>query len=283
MASLIISTNGTRQGFDLPAILDKVTVIGCDDACDITLSGVDGLSHRQCSITCTPEGFVIEDLDSTNGTYANEVEIEEKLLMKEGVVYAIGEASMILAELHPYRPMAVPAPKKQESQAPASATARTEAASDDAKSEPPAPESPTAAATTEHKPTQPLADEASTKPLTPTAPLEEEKPAAEKPASEEPSPAAPAAAKSEVPAHTRPLPGRKPARRAKLAVGKKQKERRPLTDAELQQKARMLSNSFSGSGVSMLYVVIIIILSFYAGLAFYSWQSEGTPVPWFLR
>ncbi|MBR3943978.1 MAG: FHA domain-containing protein, partial [Akkermansia sp.] len=105
MASLIITINERKQGFDLPAILGKVTVIGCDDACDITLSGVDGLSHRQCSITCTKEGFLLEDLESTNGTYANEQEVEEPQLMKEGVIYAIGDASMIIAELANFAPI----------------------------------------------------------------------------------------------------------------------------------------------------------------------------------
>ena len=79
MASLIITINERKQGFDLTAILGKVTVIGYDDACDITLNGVDGLSHRLCSITCTKEGFMLEDLDSTNGTYANEKEVREML------------------------------------------------------------------------------------------------------------------------------------------------------------------------------------------------------------
>ena len=105
MASLIITINERKQGFDLPAILGKVTIIGCDDACDISLSGVDGLSHRQCSITCTEKGFMLEDLDSTNGTYANEKEVEEPVLMKEGVVYAIGDASMIIAELANFAPI----------------------------------------------------------------------------------------------------------------------------------------------------------------------------------
>lgn len=232
MASLIITINERKQGFDLPAILGKVTIIGCDDACDISLSGVDGLSHRQCSITCTEKGFMLEDLDSTNGTYANEKEVEEPLLMKEGVVYAIGDASMIIAELANFAPIIQKNPPAKEVEA-------------------------------EEAPTAPLTEDA-TVPIAdsdeaPTAPIDTEK----------------------EPTHTRPLPGRAPARRAKLKT--KGTQKRALTDEELKQKAKMLAGNFAGSGVSTLYVVVILILALYAGMALYSWQSVGNPVPAFFR
>ncbi len=254
MASLIITINERKQGFDLPAILGKVTVIGCDDACDITLSGVDGLSHRQCSITCTAEGFMLEDLDSTNGTYANEKEVEEPLLMKEGVVYAIGEASMIIAELADYKPI-------EPKEAPAATQAKTAPLAERAEAA-----------------TAPIADEPEVK----TAPMEAKSEAATAPIPEDnDEQAKDEQPKEKAPAHTRPLPGRKPARKAKLKTGKSQK--RALTDEELQQKAKMLAGSFGGSGVSTLYVVIILLAALYAGMALYSWQSEGNPVPAFFR
>lgn len=232
MASLIITINERKQGFDLPAILGKVTIIGCDDACDISLSGVDGLSHRQCSITCTEKGFMLEDLDSTNGTYANEKEVEKPVLMKEGVVYAIGDASMIIAELAnfaPIIPQNVPAKEVE----------------------------------AEEAPTAPLTEDA-------TVPI----------ADSDEAPTEPIATEKE-PTHTRPLPGRTPARRAKLKT--KGPKKRALTDEELKQKAKMLASNFAGSGVSTLYVVVILILALYAGMALYSWQSEGNPVPAFFR
>lgn len=232
MASLIITINERKQGFDLPAILGKVTIIGCDDACDISLSGVDGLSHRQCSITCTEKGFMLEDLDSTNGTYANEIEVEEPVLMKEGVVYAIGDASMIIAELANFAPIIPKNPPAKEVEA-------------------------------EEAPTVPLTEDA-------TVPI----------ADSDEAPTAPIATEKE-PTHTRPLPGRAPARRAKLKT--KGPKKRALTDEELKQKAKMLAGNFAGSGVSTLYVVVILILALYAGMALYSWQSEGNPVPAFFR
>lgn len=237
MASLIITINERKQGFDLPEILGKVTVIGCDDACDIVLNGVDGLSHRHCSITCTDKGFVLEDLESTNGTYGNDAEVDEPQLMKEGVVYSIGDASMIIAELSKFAPIAPKAAPEAEV---------TEAAT--------APLEPDTEAATAPLPDT---DEA------PTAPI----------------PETVAEAPTKAPAHTRPLPGRKPARKVKPGAQKK----RALTDEELQQKAKVLAGNFGGSGVSTLYVVIILIAALYAGMALYSWQSEGNPVPAFFR
>lgn len=249
MASLIITINERKQGFDLPAILGKVTVIGCDDACDITLNGVDGLSHRQCSITCTKEGFLLEDLESTNGTYANEQEVEEPQLMKEGVIYAIGDASMIIAELANYAPI-------EPKEAPAARAEVSEAKTAPISEASIAPIPDAAGAKT-----APLAEDGKTAPLADSAEATEN---AAKP-----------------PAHTRPLPGRKPARKAKLNTGKQKK--RALSDEELKQKAKMLANAMGGSGVSTLYVVVILIAALYAGMALYSWQSEGNPVPAFFR
>ena len=233
----------------MPAILGKVTVIGCDDACDITLSGVDGLSHRQCSITCTKEGFLLEDLESTNGTYANEQEVEAPLLMKEGVIYAIGDASMIIAELANFAPIEAkeaPAARAEVSEAKTAPISEASTA--------PIPDASGAI-------TAPLAEDGKTAPLADSAEATEN---AAKP-----------------PAHTRPLPGRKPARKARLNTGKQKK--RALSDEELKQKAKMLANAMGGSGVSTLYVVVILIAALYAGMALYSWQSEGNPVPAFFR
>ena len=249
MASLIITINERKQGFDLPAILGKVTVIGCDDACDITLNGVDGLSHRHCSITCTKEGFLLADLESTNGTYANEQEVEAPLLMKEGVIYAIGDASMIIAELANFAPI-------EAKEAPAARAEVSEAKTAPISEASTAPIPDAAGAKT-----APLAEDGKTPPLADSAEATEN---AAKP-----------------PAHTRPLPGRKPARKARLNTGKQKK--RALSDEELKQKAKMLANAMGGSGVSTLYVVVILIAALYAGMALYSWQSEGNPVPAFFR
>lgn len=249
MASLIITINERKQGFDLPAILGKETIIGCDDACDITLSGVDGLSHRHCRITCTEAGFELEDLDSTNGTYADDKEVEGKQLMKEGIVYTLGEAAMLIAELTHYSPIKPKeAPAGTDTAKTAPITAETGAKT---------------APLTDTEATAPIEDDAATAPITAEAP------------------APPAKEKAAPPEHTRPLPGRTPTRRAKLAT--KGKKPTQLTQEELKEKARKLAESFKGSGGSTLYVVLIILAAFYAGMALYSWQADGNPVPSFFR
>lgn len=229
MASLIITINEQKHGFELPAILGKRSVIGSDDECDITLKDAEGVSRRHCCITCTEEGFRIEDMDSTNGTFANTDEVTEPTYMKEGVVYTIGKASMLIAELANFAPV------------------------------------------TENK--QPVpSSRAATAPLPPdnvppqkanTTPLPETEPQAQAP---------------------QPVPNTisvTPPGPRKLVTGNG--KRRPLSAEELKNKAKLLANSFKGGGISITYVVIIIIAAFYAGMVLYSWGSEGTTVPFLFR
>lgn len=214
MASLIITINEQKHGFELPAILGKRSVIGSDDECDITLKDAEGVSRRHCCITCTEEGFRIEDLGSTNGTFANTDEVTEPTYMKEGVVYTIGKASMLIAELANFAP--VPENKQ------------------------PVPSS-----------------RAATVPLPETEPQEQ----------------APQPVPNTI-SVTPPGP-------RKLVTGNG--KRRPLSAEELKNKAKLLANSFKGDGISITYVVIIIIAAFYAGMVLYSWGSEGTTVPFLFR
>ena len=131
MASLIITTDEEKHGFELPAILGREVIVGSEESCDISLIGADGVSHRHCSILCTEEGFLIEDLDSRNGTFANVDEVTEPTLMREGVVYTMGKASMLIAELTPYNPIdpnaetEAPAPDEQEQPQPTKSQAAT--------------------------------------------------------------------------------------------------------------------------------------------------------------
>ncbi|MDO4751890.1 MAG: FHA domain-containing protein [Akkermansia sp.] len=214
MASLIITINEQKHGFELPAILGKRSVIGSDDECDITLKDAEGVSRRHCCITCTEEGFRIEDLGSTNGTFANTDEVTEPTYMKEGVVYTIGKASMLIAELANF----APAPENKQ----------------------PVPSS-----------------RAATVPLPETEPQEQ----------------APQPVPNTI-SVTPPGP-------RKLVTGNG--KRRPLSAEELKNKAKLLANSFKGDGISITYVVIIIIAAFYAGMVLYSWGSEGTTVPFLFR
>ena len=145
MASLIITTDEEKHGFELPAILGREVIVGSDESCDISLSGAEGVSHRHCSILCTEEGFLIEDLDSRNGTFANVDEVTEPTLMREGVVYTMGKASMLIAELTPYKPIDPDAeteeeePEAKEEQQPTKTQAATAPLEDNAPEQAPAP------------------------------------------------------------------------------------------------------------------------------------------------
>jgi len=87
MAELIIQT-GKLQGkrLLLPA---KEMIVGRDDDCDMKIaSGL--VSRKHCSLISTPEGIVVTDLDSQNGTHVNDVPITEPTLLKEGDFLRIG-------------------------------------------------------------------------------------------------------------------------------------------------------------------------------------------------
>jgi hypothetical protein len=55
--------------------LDKLeTLIGCSPACDVEV-GREGVSREHARIVQKADEFVIEDLESTNGTYVNSVRV----------------------------------------------------------------------------------------------------------------------------------------------------------------------------------------------------------------
>lgn len=92
MAGLVISVNNEKKGIILEAVVGKEVVIGRDKDCDVSLPDVTGLSRRHCRISYTQDGFVLCDLQSTNGTYADSERLEKETPMQEGVHYMAGEA-----------------------------------------------------------------------------------------------------------------------------------------------------------------------------------------------
>lgn len=87
MAELVIQT-GALQGkkLVLPA---KEMIIGRDDGCDMKIAS-SLVSRKHCSLRSTPEGIVVTDLGSQNGTHVNDVAITEPTLLKEGDYLRIG-------------------------------------------------------------------------------------------------------------------------------------------------------------------------------------------------
>ena len=67
-------------------------VFGRADTAEISLPEVNSLSREHARLTYKSESVVIEDLGSTNGTYVNEVRIEEPTVLRSGDRFQVGAA-----------------------------------------------------------------------------------------------------------------------------------------------------------------------------------------------
>ena len=116
MPALVITVNNTKKGAILEATPGKVVIIGRDEACDIPLPEASGVSRQHCGITATGTDFILKDLGSTNGIYANAVKLEKDTPLKEGVKYTIGDAEFQVMGLSL---IATPAPPQNKADSPA--------------------------------------------------------------------------------------------------------------------------------------------------------------------
>lgn len=87
MWELIIRT-GKHAGRKL-TLGDVPVVIGRDETCQIRLASA-AVSRQHCQLSRQPEGVLVKDLASQNGTYVNEVAITDAHLMKHGDVLRVG-------------------------------------------------------------------------------------------------------------------------------------------------------------------------------------------------
>jgi hypothetical protein len=72
----------------ISALVEPEYVIGRSPTCDIQYAD-SGVSARHARLTMTEDGYVIEDLDSRNGTYVNDAPADRQLL-KDGDEVRIG-------------------------------------------------------------------------------------------------------------------------------------------------------------------------------------------------
>jgi diguanylate cyclase (GGDEF)-like protein len=77
---------GTRYRFRPGSTL----ILGRARDVDVSLPEVSSLSRRHASLTYRVESVLLEDLGSTNGTYVNDVRIEEPTRLKSGDRFQIG-------------------------------------------------------------------------------------------------------------------------------------------------------------------------------------------------
>lgn len=107
MAELIIHS-GKLQGKRL-ALPEREFIVGRDESCQMRLTS-SLVSRQHCRLRVTPEGIWVEDLQSQNGTYVNDVALTEPLLLKPGDILRIGAALFQVPEA-PVRIGSSPAPK----------------------------------------------------------------------------------------------------------------------------------------------------------------------------
>ncbi len=88
MLDLVIQT-GKQQGYRLSLPLDKTITVGRDPGCQLTLASTL-VSRRHCELTLIESGILINDLNSQNGTYVNDVPVTFPITMLEGDTLRIG-------------------------------------------------------------------------------------------------------------------------------------------------------------------------------------------------
>src|SRR5262252_6331661 len=67
-------------------------VLGRGGKADISLPDVSSLSREHARLTFKSESVLLEDLGSTNGTFVNEVRIEEATILRSGDRFQVGAA-----------------------------------------------------------------------------------------------------------------------------------------------------------------------------------------------
>jgi len=83
---------GPGRGQVIGLSTQRPSTIGRSSGCEIVLEDLS-ISTRHCRLELGPEGWVVADLDSTNGTYLNERPVSRRSLAS-GDVIRIGETSL---------------------------------------------------------------------------------------------------------------------------------------------------------------------------------------------
>ncbi len=88
MQDHLVITKGPRLGENIP--LSKLPItIGRDDSADIPIN-LKSISRKHMQISKGNAGYILEDLNSSNGTFINEDRIEKPRLLQDGDTIALG-------------------------------------------------------------------------------------------------------------------------------------------------------------------------------------------------
>lgn len=90
----IIFVDGPEKGASYPVSEDEGTVVGRSPTVRVIVRD-NNVSRAHCQIRLSPEGCIIDDLGSTNGTHVNEERVTEALL-KNGDLVRIGASKFRL-------------------------------------------------------------------------------------------------------------------------------------------------------------------------------------------
>jgi two-component system cell cycle response regulator len=77
-ALVVIYPASESAGTRIPIHAVRVT-IGRSSECDVRIDG-EGISRRHARLSETPDGWFVEDLDSVNGTFVNDVGVNRSRL-----------------------------------------------------------------------------------------------------------------------------------------------------------------------------------------------------------
>ncbi len=91
MASIDIHEGGKERSFKIE---EDFVSIGREISCNVQIQD-DSSSRKHCRIERDGLKYVVEDLQSRNGTYVNEVLLQGRRPLKDGDVIRIGQAKMI--------------------------------------------------------------------------------------------------------------------------------------------------------------------------------------------
>ncbi len=127
MFDLVIHS-GKQQGKRLSLPAEKLIVVGREEGCQMILNS-SLVSRRHTELKSSAEGIWARDLGSQNGTYVNDVAIEEATLLVAGDTLRIG-ALIFLVERHVPAPTPTPEPPTTTATTPKRAPKKDSALSD---------------------------------------------------------------------------------------------------------------------------------------------------------
>jgi len=87
----VVGGPGAAPGQTFP--LSDAALIGRGDGVDVLLSD-DFASERHARVTRSGQGFVLEDLGSTNGTYLGEHRLSEAVTLFDGDEFTVGQTTL---------------------------------------------------------------------------------------------------------------------------------------------------------------------------------------------